>query len=146
MKSTAKYVEIMEKLTGISVGSQVTFDENTYELTAINTDELDAAVTLTAEGQEDIVMSLKELIESEEHVVEKKACKENDDEEEDGDDDEASPKKKDDDEDEEEMKEMSDEDYDKMSDEEKAAYDKKMKKTDEGELPPALKAAIAGCL
>ncbi len=99
MKSTEKYIEIMEKLTGVAIGSQVTFDENVYELTDINAKELDAAVTLTCEGQDNISISLKDLIESEEHVIEKKVSEMSDE----------------------------DEDYDKMSDEEKAAYDKKMK-------------------
>lgn len=77
MKSTVKYVEIMEKLTGISVGSQVTFEESTYEVAGINTDEIEAKVTLTSEGKDDIELTLKNLIESEEYsLVEKKACEE----------------------------------------------------------------------
>ena len=83
MKSTQKYVEIMEKLTGISVGSQVVFKEATYTVSGINTDEIEAKVILTSEGKNDIELTLKGLIESEEYVIEAK-CKEEMDGEEDG--------------------------------------------------------------
>lgn len=105
MKSTEKYVEIMEKLSGITVGAEVTFQKNTYEVSAIDTEGVDAEVTLTAEGQEDITIAHKELVESEEYVVEKKACKEMDGEDDDKDDD-----KKDDD-DKEKVEETKDMDY-----------------------------------
>ena len=107
MKSTEKYVEIMEKLTGIELGATVTFKENKYEVSDINTDDLEAMVSLTAEGQEPITIGLKELVESEEHVIEAKKNEEMDDEE----DDEKDDKKGEDD------KEMDDKDDKEMDDE-----------------------------
>lgn len=126
MKSTEKFVEIMEKLTGVSVGSKVTFKENSYEVAGINTEDLTALVALKCEGQEDIEINLKDLVESEEYVIEKKCKEEMDDEEDDSkkDDEEDDSKKKGDDE--EEMKEEEEEEDPEKDDGEEEEDDKEM--------------------
>lgn len=116
MKSTAKFVEIMEELAGVSVGAKVVKEETSYEVSAIDLDSLDATITLTTEAEEieDITISLKDLVESEEYVIEKKAC-----EEEEEDDMKDDDKKKDDEEEEEEDKKSDDEEEEDDMDEKK---------------------------
>jgi hypothetical protein len=115
MKSTEKYVEIMESLAGISVGATVTFEEATYEVSAISTDDLEATVTLTteAEDKEDIAIALKDLVESEAHVITAKV----DESAEDGEIDEGCKKKMKEEEEDDDMDDDDKSDDDKSDDE-----------------------------
>jgi len=132
MKTAEKFVEIMENLNVISKESSITFEENTYTVESFDTDTLDAKVTLKCEGQDDIVMSLKDLVESEDHVIEakenpfaKKDDKKDDDKEDKEDDSEDSDKKDDDKKDDSEDSDKKDDD---KKDDEEETKDEKCKK------------------
>lgn len=68
----------MEELAGVAVGAKVMKEETAFAVSDIDFDSLDATITLTSEAKEveDVTISLKDLVESTEYVIEKKACEE----------------------------------------------------------------------